>query len=336
MPRIRRILLRVLPWWRLHSGLCIWPSKRARMPGKFGWQNHHSFVTSCKLKYERLILMAGWRYLDGRSTLHRTRARQRGANSRILPWNSWLLFRWQSGRSVWIWLLDRTRHPFLLYSRWHLGALSNLPRRYKVPFRPFSKVNQICYFTFYRETRDGCDGCPGPFGGPRNRTAEGGSGGSSGSRRNNGPNQPAASTANTRRNQRPSSPAASVGNNRGNNNNRRNNNNNRRNNNRSKGNQNQRRPTGNSARPQRPQRPQKPQRPQAPRQNARPVTNNRRNNAPQQQSQPLQKSNAGSSNGNSRCPGGALEMCIDVCPSFSARIFGACVSGCAKRCPAKK
>ena len=50
-----------------------------------------------------------------------------------------------------------------------------------------------------------------------------------------------------------------------------------------------------------------------------------------------QNSNSKSSGGGGgRCPGGALEMCIDVCPSFSARIFGACVSGCAKRCPAKK
>ncbi len=36
------------------------------------------------------------------------------------------------------------------------------------------------------------------------------------------------------------------------------------------------------------------------------------------------------------CPGGSLEVCIDVCPSFSARIFGACVAGCARRCPGRK
>ena len=35
-----------------------------------------------------------------------------------------------------------------------------------------------------RETKDGCDPCPGPFGGPRNRTAE--AGGSGGARRNGG------------------------------------------------------------------------------------------------------------------------------------------------------
>merc|ERR1712226_376283 len=37
-----------------------------------------------------------------------------------------------------------------------------------------------------------------------------------------------------------------------------------------------------------------------------------------------------------QCPGGELQACIDVCPGFSARVFGACVAGCAKRCPAKK
>merc|ERR1712130_221816 len=37
-----------------------------------------------------------------------------------------------------------------------------------------------------------------------------------------------------------------------------------------------------------------------------------------------------------QCPGDQLAACIDVCPGFSARIFGACVAGCAKRCPARK
>jgi len=37
-----------------------------------------------------------------------------------------------------------------------------------------------------------------------------------------------------------------------------------------------------------------------------------------------------------QCPGEELQACIDVCPGFSARVFGACVAGCAKRCPAKK
>merc|ERR1719278_1591926 len=34
----------------------------------------------------------------------------------------------------------------------------------------------------------------------------------------------------------------------------------------------------------------------------------------------------------SSCPGEELQACIDVCPGFNARVFGACVAGCAKRC----
>merc|ERR1719422_1023385 len=37
-----------------------------------------------------------------------------------------------------------------------------------------------------------------------------------------------------------------------------------------------------------------------------------------------------------QCPGDELAACIDVCPGFSARVFGACVAGCAKRCPSRK
>merc|ERR1712087_933197 len=51
--------------------------------------------------------------------------------------------------------------------------------------------------------------------------------------------------------------------------------------------------------------------------------------------------NGGSNNSNSKggdssgqCPGDELEACIAVCPGFSARVFGACVAGCAKRCSA--
>merc|ERR1712106_771398 len=46
------------------------------------------------------------------------------------------------------------------------------------------------------------------------------------------------------------------------------------------------------------------------------------------------QSSGGQSSG--QCPGEELQACIDVCPGFSARVFGACVAGCAKRCPAKK
>merc|ERR1712106_919393 len=37
-----------------------------------------------------------------------------------------------------------------------------------------------------------------------------------------------------------------------------------------------------------------------------------------------------------QCPGEELQACIDVCPGFSVKVFGACVRGCAKRCPSRK
>jgi len=33
------------------------------------------------------------------------------------------------------------------------------------------------------------------------------------------------------------------------------------------------------------------------------------------------------------CPGGAIEVCVEVCPGGTARVYGACVQGCADRCP---
>merc|ERR1711892_1583889 len=33
------------------------------------------------------------------------------------------------------------------------------------------------------------------------------------------------------------------------------------------------------------------------------------------------------------CPGGALEECVKVCPGPTLRVYGACVRGCADRCP---
>jgi len=197
-----------------------------------------------------------------------------------------------------------------------------------------------------RDTRDGCDGCPGKFGGPRNRTAEAASGGAAPSRRNNGnknpnkrpsPSQPARPVG--RRNQ--AKPAARPSNNRRNQGQKRKNQGSRRknqSNNRSQG--NRRRPTAQAGRAQRPQ-----PRP-APRQQASPVRQQQKQQRPAQQalvkSQPKSNKPAGgnkrevNSGSGKKCPGGSLEMCIDVCPSFSARIFGACVSGCAKRCPSKK
>ena len=34
-----------------------------------------------------------------------------------------------------------------------------------------------------------------------------------------------------------------------------------------------------------------------------------------------------------QCPGGAIEACVAVCPGSSVRVYGACVGGCADRCP---
>ena len=251
-----------------------------------------------------------------------------------------------------------------------------------------------------RETKDGCDPCPGPFGGPRNRTAErlGGGGGFGAAQpsapaalparrnqqnNNNFPRQPAAPATRGRprpaviqparqtgftsapkpasfggrvqqqqqpqrqqfrqqqQQQAPNSidvqpgfrkvekssgnrgfqqqrPNSNRNNNRNNFGSSRNNNNNRNNfgSGSSRGNNNNRNNFGGNSR-------------STNRNNfsnsSRNSNNNNRNNS---------LSPAPSVDG--RCPGGALDVCIDVCPSFTARIFGACVAGCARRCPSKK
>ena len=43
----------------------------------------------------------------------------------------------------------------------------------------------------------------------------------------------------------------------------------------------------------------------------------------------------GTFKGGTTCPGDSLEMCIKVCPSSNARLYGACVRGCAGRCPSR-
>ena len=202
-----------------------------------------------------------------------------------------------------------------------------------------------------RETRDGCKDCPGPFGGPRNRTAEALGGGSNGGSKrpqqgqkrptgqaarpkrpqnNNRPSRPKRPTSQAARPKRPNNQAArpqrpskrpSGGQNRRNQGGQK------------RGQGGQRRAQSQAARPQRPaQRPaQRPKRPQAQSAAARPQQKSKRPQGPKQQSSSVNRKSGGGT-----CPGGALEMCIDVCPSFSARIFGACVAGCAKRCPTKK
>lgn len=34
-----------------------------------------------------------------------------------------------------------------------------------------------------------------------------------------------------------------------------------------------------------------------------------------------------------QCPGGSIEACVAVCPGYSPYVYGACVGGCADRCP---
>ena len=50
----------------------------------------------------------------------------------------------------------------------------------------------------------------------------------------------------------------------------------------------------------------------------------------------VSRGKSGGGGGGGGCPGEVLEACIDVCPGFSARVFSACVAGCARRCPGRK
>jgi len=161
-----------------------------------------------------------------------------------------------------------------------------------------------------RETQDGCNPCPGPLGAPRNRTAEGGaaaggrkSGGAAGggSKSSGGGGAAAPSSGNR---------AAAGG-----------------------------QKSGGTAPPAAPA--------SQPKANNRPATaSNNKNNAGaaaqhapasgRSQSGGSGSSGSGSSGNNGGCPGDVLQACIDVCPGFSTRVYGACVAGCAKRCPDKK
>ena len=180
-----------------------------------------------------------------------------------------------------------------------------------------------------RETQDGCDPCPGPNGGPRNRTVEAGGGrngggnngfggnprksgnGGGNTRKNgNGGGNSRNSGANTRNGANAGNGRKSGGNNRNNNNN------------------GAHKPTNN-------------RNSQNTRKNVPARSNNKKNKAPAQQPRSnggfSPRSSGGGGGGNSlSCPGDVLQACIDVCPGFSARVFAACVSGCAKRCPGKK
>jgi len=186
-----------------------------------------------------------------------------------------------------------------------------------------------------RETQDGCNPCPGPNGGPRNRTANAGGGG--GNNRNGGGgggfnnrNNGAAKKNNGGNRNGGNNRANTRNNNNGGGNNRRNSGggagNNRNNNNGGH------KPAANNNRNN---------------VNTRNNNNNKKKNNRGPAQQP--RSNGGFSPRNSggggggkknavksSCPGDVLQACIDVCPGFHARVFAACVNGCAKRCPGKK
>ena len=160
-----------------------------------------------------------------------------------------------------------------------------------------------------RETQDGCNPCPGPLGAPRNRTAEGGS--PAGGKKSGGGGGGAASNGN-----KAPSAAASIA-----------------------GNRNAASGGGQKAAPVQAAAP--------PKGNSRPAAapiNNRNSGPPQQHAPAAQHAPSGgkasgggnTSGGNGGCPGDVLQACIDVCPGFSTRVYGACVAGCAKRCPDRK
>jgi len=172
-----------------------------------------------------------------------------------------------------------------------------------------------------RETQDGCNPCPGPLGAFRNRTEEGGNSFSSGGRKTN-----SISTPVVRKEGGQSSGGRRGGQGAGN---RGNGGGNRSGGNRSVGGNNGGgRNRGNGGQKSK--------------------GGNRRNGG----SGSGQKKNGGNSVGGGHsirvqggagqsrkgveCPGSELQVCIDVCPGFNARVFGACVAGCAKRCPDKK
>jgi len=220
-----------------------------------------------------------------------------------------------------------------------------------------------------RETQDGCDPCPGPLGGFRNRTAEAAGGGgarstskSSGisnnvrtngasNKKNNAGNRNNAGSRNNSANRNNSGNKNNAGNrnnsaNRNNSGNRNNAGNRNRNNggnknagnrnsggNKNAGNRNNsgnRNSSGGNKNNRNQQRPSPAQQPRS--------SGGFKTKPVQSSSAASRRSGSGGSTTSNAlsCPGSVLQACIDVCPGFSPRVFSACVSGCAKRCPGKK
>merc|ERR1711892_971728 len=161
-----------------------------------------------------------------------------------------------------------------------------------------------------RETEDGCNPCPGPNGGPRNRTSEVGGG--------NGGRAKAASRGNNNIPRNGGKKQGGGGNRRGGNQNKNGGGNQNGGSRNGGGNQNggNRNGGGNQN--------------SGGQNKAQAGGQNRSQNGGQSRSQSSANQTGGQFAG--QCPGNELQACIDVCPGFTARVFGACVAGCAKRC----
>jgi len=216
-----------------------------------------------------------------------------------------------------------------------------------------------------RETQDGCDPCPGPLGGFRNRTAEAAGGGGGGARstskssgisnnvrtngasnkknnagnrnnagsRNNSANRNNAGNRNNSANRNNSGNRNNAGNRNRNNGGNKNAGNRNSGGNKNAGNRNNsgnRNSSGGNKNNRNQQRPSPAQQPRS--------SGGFKTKPVQSSSAASRRSGSGGSTTSNAlsCPGSVLQACIDVCPGFSPRVFSACVSGCAKRCPGKK
>ena len=158
-----------------------------------------------------------------------------------------------------------------------------------------------------RETKDGCDPCPGPFGGPRNRTVEAGAGGGS---RNSGAAKKSGGSSGRGGGSGGHSVSSGA----------------RRSGAGSRRNSAQTRNTGGKRK----------QSAGGRRANKNKGGTRRNGGGSKSGGRPSSKKTGGVRKGGSRgaggCPDSVLEACIDACPGASAKVFGACVAGCSKRC----
>eukprot|EP00090_Calanus_glacialis_P022675 TRINITY_DN34963_c0_g1_i1.p1 TRINITY_DN34963_c0_g1~~TRINITY_DN34963_c0_g1_i1.p1 ORF type:complete len:316 (-),score=83.26 TRINITY_DN34963_c0_g1_i1:167-1081(-) len=157
-----------------------------------------------------------------------------------------------------------------------------------------------------RETKDGCDPCPGPFGGPRNRTAEaggsrGGVGGAKvpGRKSNNKAGGRKQAGGGSRR-----GGAAKKTNGGG------------RNRGQSRKGGNQKRNGGG----------------RKSNGGGQKTNGGGKRKSGSAQNRAKSGGSKGKNGGAGGCPDQVLQACIDVCPGSNAKIFGACVAGCSKRC----